>query len=127
MRKEPELAYVIGAACVDVTDRSCVEQCPVDCIYEGRRKLYINPVECIDCGACEATCPMEAIAHESRLPTSSIDWRQDTDSFFSAVLPGRVEPLGSPGSATEVGPVEADTTTVEAMPSVRQGDPDNNR
>jgi hypothetical protein len=24
---------------------------PVDCISEGRRKLYINPIECIDCGA----------------------------------------------------------------------------
>jgi phospholipid/cholesterol/gamma-HCH transport system ATP-binding protein len=34
---------------------------PVDCIYEGARKLYIHPVECIDRGACEPVCPVEAI------------------------------------------------------------------
>ncbi|RFT23662.1 ferredoxin, partial [Bifidobacteriaceae bacterium GH022] len=28
-------------------------ECPVDCIYEGDRTLYINPNECVDCGACE--------------------------------------------------------------------------
>jgi NAD-dependent dihydropyrimidine dehydrogenase PreA subunit len=38
------LPHVIAAACVDVMDRSCVEECPVDCIYEGARKLYVNPV-----------------------------------------------------------------------------------
>jgi NAD-dependent dihydropyrimidine dehydrogenase PreA subunit len=29
------MPYVIAAACIDVTDRSCMEECPVDCIYEG--------------------------------------------------------------------------------------------
>ena len=37
------MPYVIAAACIDVTDKSCLEECPVDCIYEGGRKLYINP------------------------------------------------------------------------------------
>ncbi len=27
------MTYVIGESCVDVLDRACVEQCPVDCIY----------------------------------------------------------------------------------------------
>ncbi|MDQ1663813.1 MAG: hypothetical protein QOJ68_3793, partial [Blastococcus sp.] len=54
------MPYVIGAECIDVNDMSCVEECPVDCIYEGDRKLYINPKECIDCGACEPVCPVEA-------------------------------------------------------------------
>lgn len=45
------MTYVIAEPCVDVLDRSCVEECPVDCIYEGSRMLYIQPDECIDCGA----------------------------------------------------------------------------
>ena len=44
------MPYVIAAACIDVMDRSCMDECPVDCIFEGDRKLYVNPFECIDCG-----------------------------------------------------------------------------
>ena len=40
---------------------SCVEVCPVDCFYEGKNTLAINPDECIDCGVCEPECPEEAI------------------------------------------------------------------
>ena len=40
---------------------SCVEVCPVDCFYEGKNTLVINPDECIDCGVCEPECPEEAI------------------------------------------------------------------
>ncbi len=47
------MPYVITEACIDLMDRSCVRECPVDCIYEGERQLYVNPLECIDCGACE--------------------------------------------------------------------------
>src|SRR5690606_17490695 len=36
------MTFAIGEGCVDVRDRSCVDVCPVDCIYEGDRKLYIN-------------------------------------------------------------------------------------
>jgi NAD-dependent dihydropyrimidine dehydrogenase PreA subunit len=39
------MTYVIGRACVDVMDKSCVQECPVDCIYEGARSMYINPDE----------------------------------------------------------------------------------
>src|SRR6185437_3376912 len=60
--------YVIASGCIDVNDKSCVEECPVDCIYEGDRKSYINPKECIDCGACEPVCPVEAISQDRRVP-----------------------------------------------------------
>ena len=56
------MAYVIAQPCVDVKDKACVDECPVDCIYEGKRSLYINPNECVDCGACEPVCPTEAQA-----------------------------------------------------------------
>ncbi|HXY63187.1 MAG TPA: 4Fe-4S binding protein, partial [Mycobacterium sp.] len=54
------MTYVIGRACVDVMDKSCVQECPVDCIYEGARALYINPDECVDCGACKSACRVGA-------------------------------------------------------------------
>jgi NAD-dependent dihydropyrimidine dehydrogenase PreA subunit len=35
--------------------------------------LYINPDECIDCGACEPACPVTAIFEESSTPE---EWKQ---------------------------------------------------
>ena len=61
------MPYVIASACIDVNDKACVDECPVDCIYEGVRKSYINPKECIDCGACEPVCPVEAITQDRRV------------------------------------------------------------
>ena len=52
------MTYVIGHACVDLKDRSCIEECPVDCIYEGDRMLHIHPDKRVDCGACEPFCPV---------------------------------------------------------------------
>ena len=55
------MTYVIAEPCIGIKDRSCVDVCPVDCIYEGEDQLYIHPDECIDCGACVPACPVEAI------------------------------------------------------------------
>jgi len=101
--------YVIGAACIDELDASCVESCPVDCIYEGARKRYIQPEECIECGACLPVCPVDAIVDE---PSEDPEWAVDNERFFALPLPGRSEPLGSPGGADSVGPVGADTEMV---------------
>lgn len=65
------MTYVITAPCINTTDQSCVDVCPVDCIHfeEGTDKmLYINPDECIDCGACEPACPVSAIFAEDDVP-----------------------------------------------------------
>jgi ferredoxin len=65
------MAYIIAEPCVDVMDQACVSVCPVDCIHfdEGvDRTLYIDPDECIDCGACEPECPVNAIFVEDALP-----------------------------------------------------------
>ena len=62
------MAYIISEPCVDLKDASCVDVCPVDCIYEGERMYYINPDECIDCAACEPVCPVAAIFAEDALP-----------------------------------------------------------
>ena len=61
------MTYIIAQPCVDLKDRACIDECPVDCIYEGSRSLYIHPEECVDCGACEPVCPVEAIFYESTM------------------------------------------------------------
>ena len=47
---------------------SCVDVCPVDRIHEAKRILVIDPEECIECGACEPECPVEAILPEDAIP-----------------------------------------------------------
>jgi ferredoxin len=64
-----ELAYVITDPCIGTKDTACVDVCPVDCIHPRKdevefattRMLYIQPDECIDCGACIPACPVAAI------------------------------------------------------------------
>jgi NAD-dependent dihydropyrimidine dehydrogenase PreA subunit len=109
------MTYVISSACVDVMHRSCVQDCPVDCIYEGARSLYINPDECVDCGACKLICEEGAIYYETDLPEDEQQHLADNAVFFTDVLPGRDVPLGSPGGATQLGPVGADTRLVAAI------------
>ncbi|CAN5785307.1 ferredoxin family protein [soil metagenome] len=110
------MTYVIGSACVDVADKSCVLECPVDCIYEGKRSLYINPDECVDCGACKLICKVDAIYYETDLPEDEERHLADNAAFFSMVLPGRDQPLGSPGGYATLGAVGVDTPLVAAMP-----------
>lgn len=74
------MSYIIGKPCDGVCDTICVSVCPVDCIHgpidvDGLgaevvtmskeeligKQLYIDPVECIDCGACLPECPVDAI------------------------------------------------------------------
>jgi NAD-dependent dihydropyrimidine dehydrogenase PreA subunit len=106
------MAFVITSGCIDVMDRACVDECPVDCIYEGRRKLYINPVECIDCGACEPACPQDAIVADHRATPDQLAFTADNREFFALALPERRTPLGNPGGAIAVGPIGSDTVLV---------------
>lgn len=70
------MAYVIAEPCIGTKDTACVDACPVDCIhpkkdapdFEGLNQLFIDPVECIDCGACVPVCPVSAIFAADDLP-----------------------------------------------------------
>ena len=64
------MAYVITEPCGGVKDKSCIDVCPVDCIYgtDDDDQLFIHPDECIDCGACEPECPVQAIYDEAAVP-----------------------------------------------------------
>jgi len=85
------MAFIITDPCIGTCDTSCVEVCPVDCIHGPisldeiraardagdtatleKLQLYIHPDICIDCGACEPECPVEAIFEEDDTPEK---WR----------------------------------------------------
>jgi NAD-dependent dihydropyrimidine dehydrogenase PreA subunit len=111
------MTFVVTEACVDYLDRSCIEECPVDCIYEGDRKMYINPVECIDCGLCEQVCPTFAAISDRELTGTDGVWAlEDNAAFFAEPLPGRDAPLGTPGGASHLGRVGVDTERISSMP-----------
>ncbi len=80
------MTYTITAPCIDVQDQACVEVCPVDCIHfdEGEdRMLYINPDECIDCGACEPACPVTAIFAEDDVPSDQAAYKEINVGWYS--------------------------------------------
>ena len=70
------MTWVITKLCIDCVDQSCVDVCPVDCIYEYTgedrktfpNQLYIDPDECIDCSVCEPECPWQAIFQDEAVP-----------------------------------------------------------
>jgi NAD-dependent dihydropyrimidine dehydrogenase PreA subunit len=107
-----DVTYVIALPCVDLKDKACIEECPVDCIYEGERMLYIHPDECVDCGACEPVCPVEAIYYEDDVPEQWTDYYKANVEFF--------EDLGSPGGAAKMGLIAKDHALVKALPPQEQ-------
>jgi ferredoxin len=85
------VTYIIAEPCIDVKDKSCVDVCPVDCIHEVDRMLVIDAEECIDCGACEPECPVEAIYPEDALPDKwqdfvKINYAYPDDSVINGLV-----------------------------------------
>ncbi|HEX6507225.1 MAG TPA: ferredoxin family protein [Chloroflexota bacterium] len=91
------MAYIVTQPCIAEKNKSCMDVCPVDCIYEGSddadRMTYINPDECIDCGACESACPVTAIFEESAVPDEWAEyielnrqWFDDRDAVRERVI-----------------------------------------
>ncbi len=78
------MAYVICEPCVDIKDRACVEECPVDCIYEEGPQLYIHPTECVDCDACMPACPVDAIFPQDDVPAEWKEFIAINADFFTA-------------------------------------------
>ena len=101
------MTYIIAEPCVGTCDTACVEVCPVDCIHgphaktgageeakadgfvpEENDSLYIDPEECIDCGACEPECPVEAIFEESEVPEEWNKYIKINGDWFGREYPG---------------------------------------
>ena len=85
------MPHIIAEPCVNTKDTACAEVCPVDCIhplkdeeeYEEAKMLYINPDECIDCGACIPECPVDAIFDEDDLPPQWSEYTQINEDWYN--------------------------------------------
>ena len=83
----------IAEPCIGTKDTACVDACPVDCIhpkkddprFEGEEMLYIDPVECIDCGACVPVCPVSAIFALDDLPEKWSELHQTKRCLFWSI------------------------------------------
>jgi NAD-dependent dihydropyrimidine dehydrogenase PreA subunit len=84
------MAYVIAEPCIGTKDTACVDACPVDCIhpkkdaaaYAEAQQLFIDPVECIDCGACVPVCPVSAIFAADDLPEKWKEYEPKNAQYF---------------------------------------------
>ncbi|RTL66165.1 MAG: ferredoxin [Pseudonocardiaceae bacterium] len=101
------MPFVVTTACLDILDRSCLDQCPVDCIYLGGRMTYINPDECIDCGACEPSCPQDAIFHIDDLPAEEAHLAPVAEKFLRT--------MRAVGGNIDRGPLGADPPEIAAL------------
>jgi ferredoxin len=70
------MTYVVTDNCRMCRFTDCVTVCPVDCFHGDGEMLYIDPEECIDCGACVPECPVEAIFAEEEVPEEQQKWTQ---------------------------------------------------
>ena len=80
------MTFVIGSACIDVMDQSCIEVCPVDCIYgeDSDRMCFIDADVCTDCAVCEAACPVGAIFKDTDLPVEEAEYLAINGNWFTA-------------------------------------------
>lgn len=108
------MAYVIAEPCLDVLDKTCVEECPMDCIYKGDRMLYIHPDERVDCAAREPVFPVEVIYYEDDLPAEWSAYAKANTDFF--------EDLGAPGGAAKFGKTSNDPQWIKKLSPVKTSD-----
>lgn len=83
------MAYVITNSCTK--DYLCVEACPVDCIHpkadesgsEEAPQLFVNPADCIDCGACVPVCPTNSIFPVDDLPAELAEFAEKNAAHYN--------------------------------------------
>jgi ferredoxin len=80
------MTFVVTDNCQRCRFTDCVAVCPVDCFHGDDEMLYIDPNECIDCGACVPECPVEAIFDETQVPDDKKEWTK-INADKAAVLP----------------------------------------
>ncbi|MBK6921731.1 MAG: ferredoxin family protein [Deltaproteobacteria bacterium] len=93
------MTFVVTSNCNGCRFTDCVAVCPVECFHGDDKMLYIDPDECIDCGACVPECPVEAIYDETELPDDQQVWKQ-TNADKAKGLPV-VNEKGTPSPGAE--------------------------
>jgi ferredoxin len=96
------MTFVITQPCIETMDQACVEVCPVDCIHfdEGAdQMLYIDPTECIDCGACQPACPVTAIFPEGDVPADQAIFTEINTLWYQDKAAARAKIPGGGGAA----------------------------
>ena len=135
------MTFVITSPCIDTKDKACVDVCPVDCIHfeDGvDTMLFINPVECIDCGACEPACPVTAIFEEGGIPDDQSNfieinalWYDDPSAARAKIGGGTPEAI--PEAIPEVDNVDAQSDesaeakeqiSTEEAPAIASNEPE---
>jgi ferredoxin len=94
LQRRIDMAFIICEPCIGTKDTACVDACPVDCIhprsdednFEEEQQLYIDPEECIDCGACVPECPVEAIFPEDEVPDQWQNYTEINYKWFGREL-----------------------------------------
>ncbi len=76
------MVYIITDACTK--DENCVAACPVECIQTTpeAEMYFVNPDECIDCGACVPECDYGAIMALDDVPADKVKFVEVNADFF---------------------------------------------
>src|SRR6204780_5982382 len=90
------MAHVIAEPCIGTKDAACVDACPGDCIHPKKDEdkfpavemLFIDPVECIDCGACVPVCPVSAIFAQDDLPEKGASFTEKNATYYGGKKTG---------------------------------------
>mgnify|MGYP001344990852 FL=1 len=85
------MTYLVNDKCVNCKHMDCVEVCPVDCFYEGKNMLVINPDECIDCGVCVPECPVDAIIEQGSDDGTWMEWNSKYSNIWPQITQKRDE------------------------------------
>ncbi len=93
------MPHVVTQACCG--DASCAFACPVNAIhptpdepdFATAEMVYIDPVSCVDCGACITACPVGAITRDYRLTDTELPF-VDINAMFHE--PAREYPPQAP-------------------------------
>jgi ferredoxin len=106
------MTFVVTERCIGTKEKTCVDVCPVDCIYDVGRMVVIHPDECIDCGACVPACPVEAIVADDELAVEDLRFAEINAAVaqgVAAVETALERVLGPPGGGTN-----SDRTGIDA-------------
>lgn len=82
------MAYAITDTCIK--DSLCVNACPTDCIHPKEdepgfaeaTQMYVDPENCIDCGACVGVCTSDSMFAADQLPEDKQEFLAKNAAYY---------------------------------------------